>query len=111
MIVRSVVRSFLSCLMYHSRTHGFTAGFTTFGIEQNPFPPSRRLGANSRIVLLEASFQVSCPADIGSAIIFALASQHVNEKQYLVLCRPFSHGYRVPVGVHAIGKMTRSLDR
>jgi hypothetical protein len=48
-------------------THGFAAGFATFGIEQNPFPPSSRLGADSRIVLLEASFQVSRPADIGSA--------------------------------------------
>jgi hypothetical protein len=32
----------------------------------------------SRIVLLEASFQVSRPAHIGSVIILASASQHVN---------------------------------
>jgi hypothetical protein len=66
-------------------THGFTAGFAAFGIEQNPFPPSRRLGADSRIVLPEAPFPVGRPADIGSAIIFASASQHINEKEYLVL--------------------------
>jgi hypothetical protein len=73
-------------------THGFAAGFATFGIEQNPFPPSSRLGADSRIVLLEASFQVSRPADIGPAILLASGSQHVNEKEYLVLWGPFSHG-------------------
>ena len=66
-------------------TYGSAAGFATFGIEQNPFPPSGRLGADSRIVLLEVSFQVSRPADIGSAIILASASQHVNGKKYLAL--------------------------
>jgi hypothetical protein len=66
-------------------THSFAAGFAIFGIEQNPFPPSRRLGADSRIVLPEASFEVSRPADIGSAIILASASQHVNEKESRVL--------------------------
>ena len=65
--------------------HGLAAGFAAFGIEQNPLPPSSRLGANSCIVLPEASFQVSGPPDIGSAIIFASASQHINEKEHLVL--------------------------
>ena len=85
MVARKLVRNFLSCLMFHSRTHGFTASFAAFGIKQNPFPPSSRLGANSCIVLPEASFEVSRPADIGSAIIFALAPQHINEKEHLVL--------------------------
>jgi hypothetical protein len=66
-------------------THGFTASFAAFGIKQYPFPPSSRLGADSCIVLPEASFEVSRPADIGSAIIFALAPQHINEKEHLVL--------------------------
>jgi hypothetical protein len=44
-------------------THGFAAGIATFGIQQNPFPPSSRLGAASRIVFLEASFQVGRPTD------------------------------------------------
>ena len=48
-------------------THGFAAGFAAFGIEQYPSPPSSRLGIDSRIMLLEASFQVGRPADIGSA--------------------------------------------
>jgi hypothetical protein len=44
-------------------------------------------------VLPEASFEVSRPADIGSAIIFALAPQHINEKEHLVLWERFiSHG-------------------
>jgi hypothetical protein len=64
---------------------GFTASFATFGIKQYPSPPSSRLGADSCIVLPEASFEVSRPADIGSAIIFALAPQHINEKEHLVL--------------------------
>jgi hypothetical protein len=37
-------------------THGFAAGLAKFRIEQNPFPPSSRLSADSGIVLLEASF-------------------------------------------------------
>ena len=39
-------------------THGLAFGFATFGIEQNPFPSSRR---------------------------FALASQHINEKEHWML--------------------------
>ena len=50
-------------------THGFTARFPSFGIEQVPFSTSSRLGSNSRVVLPEASFQVGRPADIGSARI------------------------------------------
>ena len=73
-------------------THGFAAGFAAFEMEQNPFPPARRLGTDSRIVLLEAPFQVGRPADIGSAIILPSASQHVNEKELRMLCGPFSHG-------------------
>ena len=66
-------------------THGFTAGFAAFGIKQYPFPPSSRLGADTCIVLSEASFEVGRPANICTAIIFASASQHINEKEHLVL--------------------------
>jgi hypothetical protein len=72
--------------------HGFAAAFAPFGIEQNPFPPARRLGADPRIVLPQASLEVRRPADIGSAIILPSASQHVNEKEFLMLGGPFSHG-------------------
>lgn len=37
-------------------THGFIAGFAAFGVEQNPLPPARRLGAYSCIVLPESPF-------------------------------------------------------
>jgi hypothetical protein len=40
--------------------------------------------AECRIVLLETSFDISRPADIGSAIIFAAASQHINEEEHFV---------------------------
>ena len=73
-------------------THGFAAGFAALGIERYPPPPSSRLGTDSRIMLLEASFQVGRPPDIGSAIVFASASQHVNAEEYLVLRGPFCHG-------------------
>jgi hypothetical protein len=71
-------------------THGFAAGFAAFGIEQNPFPSSSRLGTESRIVLLETSLYVSRPADIGSAIILALASQHINEEGHFLFWQKFS---------------------
>jgi hypothetical protein len=64
-------------------THGFAARFATFAIEQNPFPTTRRLGAASRVVLLEAALYVSRPTDIGSTIVFASAAQHINETEHL----------------------------
>ena len=66
-------------------THGFATGFATFGIEQSPTLPSGRFSAASRIVLLEASFHVSRPANIGAAIIFPSAPQNINEKELFVL--------------------------
>jgi hypothetical protein len=59
--------------------HGFVAGLTAFGIEQNPFPPLSRLGAETRIVLAESSLYVRDPADISSTIIVASASEHIDE--------------------------------
>ena len=73
-------------------THRFSASFAVFKIQQYPFPPPSRLGTNSRIVLLKAPFEINRPADVGSAIIFAAASQHINEKQRFVLFGVFSHG-------------------
>src|SRR5580704_10850860 len=70
--------------------HGFATGFAAFGIEQDPFPPPRRPGTESRIVLLESSLYVGGPADIGSAIVFALASQHINEKEHFLLWEQFN---------------------
>src|SRR5260221_11147274 len=72
--------------------HGFAAGFAAFGIKQNPFPPARRSGAHARIMLLEASLQLRCPADIGSVIILAAASEHISEKTFRACRRPFRHG-------------------
>jgi len=37
----------------------FIADFTALGIDQNPYPPSSRLGAEPRIVLTETFFL--CP--------------------------------------------------
>jgi len=71
-------------------THGFVACLATFGIEQSPFPPSSRLSTKSRIVLLETSLDISRPADIGTAVILAAASQYVNEKEYFVFWARFN---------------------
>ena len=65
--------------------HGLAAAFATFSMKQDPFAPSGRLGADPRIVLSEASFQVGCPAHIGSAIICVSAPQHINKKEPFVL--------------------------
>src|SRR5271169_6472123 len=77
-------------------THGVAAGFAKFGIKQNPFPPTSRLSAESRIVLLESFFYISRPADICSTIIFAPASQHINKKHLVALGRLFSQDGRRP---------------
>jgi len=37
-------------------------------------------------VLLKSSFYVCRPADIGSTIIFALASQHINKTEHFISC-------------------------
>jgi hypothetical protein len=71
-------------------THGCATGFAAFGIEQNPFPPPRRLGTKSRIVSLKSSLYVGGPADIGSTIVFALASQHINEKAHFLFWEQFN---------------------
>jgi hypothetical protein len=72
--------------------HGCAAAFATLEIKQHPFPPARGLGADPRIVLPQASLQIGRPADIGSAILLPSASQHVNEKEFIVLAGPFRHG-------------------
>ena len=71
-------------------THGFAAGFATFGIEQNPISTSSRLSAESRIVLLESSLYVRRPANIGPTIIFASVSQHIDETEHLVFWERFN---------------------
>jgi hypothetical protein len=76
-------------------THGLAAAFARFGMEQNPFPPSRRLSAASRVVLLESSLYVSRPADIGPTIIFASASQHINETEHLVFWEWFNQHWAI----------------
>jgi hypothetical protein len=60
-------------------THCVAAGFAALGIKQNPMPPARGFGAAPRIVLGKAPFQFCGPADIGSAIVVAPASQHIDE--------------------------------
>jgi hypothetical protein len=92
MIPRNVVRNLSVTLDVPLALMASLRVLQHFGVKQNPFPPSRRLGSNSRIVLLEASFQVCRPAGRGSAIILASAAEHVNEKGYLVLWGPVSHG-------------------
>jgi hypothetical protein len=62
--------------------HRFASGFAIFDIEQNPCPPAGRFGAATRVMLPEASVYVSRPANIGSAIIFALASEHIDEEDH-----------------------------
>jgi hypothetical protein len=74
-------------------TQGFIAGFAAFGIEQNPLPPARRLGAYSCIVLPESPLYVSRLADIGSAITVASASQHTNKNK--IVLGVFSDGMNI----------------
>jgi hypothetical protein len=89
-------------------THSVIAGFATFGIKQGPFPPSSRLGTNPRIVLLKAPFKISRPADVGSAVIFASATQHINEKQRFAFWGVFSHGQILFCTSAKIGRWTRT---
>jgi hypothetical protein len=37
-------------------------------------------------VLLKSSFDVCRPANIGSTIIFVLASQHINKTEHFISC-------------------------
>jgi hypothetical protein len=55
-------------------------------LSEIPFSPSSRLSAAARIVLLKSSFYVRRPADIGSTIIFASASQHINKTEHFISC-------------------------
>jgi hypothetical protein len=79
--------------------HCFVASFTTFGIEQNPSPPSSRLGAAARIVLAESSLYIRGPADIGSTIIFAPASEHIDETLHLRFGSGLIRAWRLQVGL------------
>ena len=71
--------NFLSCLMYHARLM-LHCGICSVRHKAKFIGPSSPVGADSCILLPEASFEVSRPADRGSAITFASASQHINEK-------------------------------
>ena len=78
-------------------TYRLVAGFATFVVEQHPLPPSRRFRANSSVVSLEASFQVSSPTNIGSAVVSPSTSQHINEEECLALWDPLSHEFLVRI--------------
>jgi hypothetical protein len=55
MIPRNVVRNLSVTLDVPLALMASLRVLQHFGVKQNPFPPSRRLGSNSRIVLLEVS--------------------------------------------------------
>jgi mannose-6-phosphate isomerase-like protein (cupin superfamily) len=59
--------------------HRFFAALAKFEMQQRPMTPSRRLGAASRIVLLEPSLNIGCPADVGQTLAAAPAAQHIDE--------------------------------
>jgi hypothetical protein len=63
--------------------HRIAFALAALGIEQNPFPPPGRLGARSRIVLLETPIEIRRPADICPVIASAPASQNINEEGHL----------------------------
>src|SRR5580704_4387705 len=93
-------------------THRGVTGLAAFAIKQNPFSALGRLGALARIVLRKPALHIGRPADIGSAIVPAAASQNIDEKSHLEFARwPVSGCH--PESKRSVGgaEKTRTSDR
>ena len=84
MASRSVARNFLSRLTYHSRLMASRRVLQRSEWSKIHCRPRVDLAPSPALCCWSSPLYVGRPANIGSTVIFASASQHINEKEHFV---------------------------
>ncbi len=59
--------------------HGGAACRKTFGVKQNPNPPTCGTGSCTRVVLAQTPLKIERPSNIGAEASFAVTAQYINK--------------------------------